>query len=249
MKHTQELNHWKDMGLFGEGDYLVYGFKKTEKIVSAIYLVTSLIKDNEPLKWELRDEAIALLSLMMNLNSSTEVHKTSALQSFLSSSVKLKSLLNIADSGHLVSSMNAEIISREIELLTEFLREHSLQGMSKAGYILSDTFFSTDMKAPEMSVPQPPGFSPIHHKVRTNIASVPKNSPVATVHIKDKKDTRQTAILELLQKGSHLTIKDFVKVITDCSEKTIQRELIELVEKGTIIKEGERRWSTYSLKR
>jgi len=50
-----------------------------------------------------------------------------------------------------------------------------------------------------------------------------------------------------LKNQSNLTIKDFSKVITDCSEKTIQRELLDMVEKGIIKKEGERRWSKYSL--
>jgi hypothetical protein len=43
-------------------------------------------------------------------------------------------------------------------------------------------------------------------------------------------------------------MKDFVKVIPECSEKTIQRELLDLVGKGVLKKEGERRWSTYSLR-
>ena len=64
----------------------------------------------------------------------------------------------------------------------------------------------------------------------------------------EKKTNRQEVILETLKTKSNLTIKDFAKVITDCSEKTIQRELLDLVEKGVIKKEGERRWSTYSLK-
>ncbi len=45
-----------------------------------------------------------------------------------------------------------------------------------------------------------------------------------------------------------LTIKDIFLVIKDCSEKTIQRELNELVIKGQIIKEGEKRWSRYKYK-
>jgi len=45
-----------------------------------------------------------------------------------------------------------------------------------------------------------------------------------------------------------LSVKDFTRVIKDCSEKTIQRELLDLVEKGIVKKEGERRWSRYSLK-
>ncbi|MES2471196.1 MAG: hypothetical protein V4526_03115 [Patescibacteria group bacterium] len=65
--------------------------------------------------------------------------------------------------------------------------------------------------------------------------------------LKDRKDSRKKAIVDLLSKKSNLTVKDFLSVITDCSEKTIQRELIDMVESGVLKKEGERRWSRYSL--
>ena len=42
-------------------------------------------------------------------------------------------------------------------------------------------------------------------------------------------------------------IKDLTPVIKGCSEKTIQRELATLVDKGIVNKEGERRWSVYSM--
>ena len=64
---------------------------------------------------------------------------------------------------------------------------------------------------------------------------------------KDIKDKRQQTIIALVKRHRTLTIKGFTGVIKDCSEKTIQRELLALVEKGVLKKEGERRWSTYSL--
>lgn len=65
--------------------------------------------------------------------------------------------------------------------------------------------------------------------------------------LKDIKDKRQNIIIALVKKHRTLTIKGFTGVIKDCSEKTIQRELLSLVEKKVLKKEGERRWSTYSL--
>ena len=51
----------------------------------------------------------------------------------------------------------------------------------------------------------------------------------------------------MLKGGAKLTIKDFAKNIKDCSDKTIQRELISMVTSGVLKKEGERRWSKYFL--
>ncbi len=58
---------------------------------------------------------------------------------------------------------------------------------------------------------------------------------------------RRARILALLQTRERVSIKDVVREITDCSEKTIQRELAALVAQGVLKKEGERRWSTYTL--
>ena len=44
-----------------------------------------------------------------------------------------------------------------------------------------------------------------------------------------------------------MTKQDIAQTIRDCSEKTIQRELIALIQGGIVKKTGERRWSKYSL--
>ena len=61
------------------------------------------------------------------------------------------------------------------------------------------------------------------------------------------RDDRRKIILALIKQKSHLTVKDITKSIPSVSEKTIQRELLAMVEEGILEKHGERRWSTYSL--
>jgi hypothetical protein len=61
-----------------------------------------------------------------------------------------------------------------------------------------------------------------------------------------KGDNKRTSIvLGFVRKHAGSSIKDISKVIKDCSEKTIQRELSLLIEQGFIEKRGERRWSVY----
>ena len=64
----------------------------------------------------------------------------------------------------------------------------------------------------------------------------------------DVKEGRRSVIIRLLRTKGESTVKDISSVIADCSEKTIQRELLSLTETGIVSKKGERRWSTYSLK-
>lgn len=58
---------------------------------------------------------------------------------------------------------------------------------------------------------------------------------------------RQLVIIKEIRLKGQLTIRDLVDKITGCSEKTIQRDLLALVENGVLKKEGERRWSKYSI--
>ncbi|KKU80821.1 MAG: hypothetical protein UY07_C0032G0005 [Parcubacteria group bacterium GW2011_GWA1_47_8] len=60
-------------------------------------------------------------------------------------------------------------------------------------------------------------------------------------------ESRRTKILKLIKDNREVTIKDISSHFSELSEKTIQRELVALVEGGVLKKEGERRWSRYTL--
>jgi hypothetical protein len=215
-----------------------YLTKKAEKIASALYLVTSIIKDEDAIKWRMREESMSFVSTATLFNATSPIEKDHALEAFSASSNTLISLLSISTVSGLVSPMNSSIIIKELEMLMDFLRTNVPTEVHSAGYILSDTFFATDLPSPDRAA------SHKGHDIYQKTHDKAKNKEI---QIKDKKNSRQESIITLLKKDSNLTIKDFTKVIKDCSEKTIQRELISLVEKGLIKRVGERRWSTYSL--
>jgi len=74
----------------------------------------------------------------------------------------------------------------------------------------------------------------------------PRSSPDKG-HSVDRQQVRRDRILSLLRLKGKVSVRDVSEVIKDCSEKTLQRELVALVKDGVLKKEGERRWSTYSL--
>ncbi len=74
-------------------------------------------------------------------------------------------------------------------------------------------------------------------------APVQQQSPVSS----GVKNDRQELIISTIGQKGELSIKDLEGVIKGCSEKTIQRELLSLVEQGVLVKTGERRWSRYAL--
>lgn len=250
--------NWKSLGFFSAEDYLIYIFKKTEKITAALYLVSGLLKDEEPIKWELRDKGIDLVASSFSASSSLPGDKNAIIQSIFTASLETLSLLNVAKISNLISDMNYKLLVREIDNVVALLRDRLAESAENAGYVLSESFFKT----PDMFST---GFR-MGNKIsgQGGLKSKGQNYSITESHSgsglsnrdnnkgqdigADKKSQRQEIIIATLKTQSNLTIKDFSKVINDCSEKTIQRELIELVNKGIVKKDGERRWSRYSLK-
>ncbi len=64
--------------------------------------------------------------------------------------------------------------------------------------------------------------------------------------VQAKKSRRQHEILKVASEKGEITVKDAARTVTGCSEKTLQRELNDLVGEGVLKKEGKRRWTRYS---
>ena len=247
--------NWKDLGFFSAEDYLIYIFKKTEKITAGLYLVSGLLKDEEPIKWEMRDRGIDLLSSSFSASNSLPGDKNAVIQSLFTAALETLSLLNVAKISNLISEMNYRLLVKEIDNIVTMLRDRLAESAENAGYVLSESFFKT----PDL---YSSGFRLGNKSFSSNSSQSSKGqknhlgdfdvakSGITKGHdnSSDKKTQRQEIIISTLKNQSNLTIKDFSKIIKDCSEKTIQRELIELVNKGVVKKDGERRWSRYSLK-
>ena len=52
-----------------------YIIQKTQKIVSALYLITDLIKDSDAIKWEIREEGISLVSNSLMIDTAFPIDK------------------------------------------------------------------------------------------------------------------------------------------------------------------------------
>ena len=237
MQENKDQNHipidqsfWRTIGLISGDEHFFYVLKKTEKIVTALYLVTNLIKDNDPLKWEIRERCMSLISSTIALASIDSQEKNTYMRFFLSSILETRTFVNISLGSHIISKMNAGLIIDEIDALVIHIKDRALDSASRAGYVLSKSFFATE----------PPSRTDDKVDPHMSFKKTPQNNTFP-------KDSRKTSIIELLKRQPNLTIKDIVKVIPNCSAKTVQRELSDLVHSGMIKKEGDRRWSRYSL--
>jgi hypothetical protein len=180
--------------------------------------------------------------------------KNAVIQSLFTAALETLSLLNVAKISNLISDMNHRLLVHEIDNVVGLMRDRLAESAENAGYVLSEAFFKTpDLFSSGFRLANKSNVKDGDFNKGQNASSYGPNSSRDAVikgqlNGQAKKSQRQETILAVLATQSNLTIKDFAKVIKDCSEKTIQRELIELVEKGLVKKEGERRWSRYSMK-
>lgn len=96
--------------------------KKSERLVTALYLVTDLIGDTEPIKQGLRKSAVGLLSSMNALAQLEVKDKVTEFKTSLKSVTEILSLLHVAITTGLVSDMNGSILMdgfRALQLVLE----------------------------------------------------------------------------------------------------------------------------------
>jgi hypothetical protein len=206
--------------------------KKTEKLVSALYLITGFFDDKETMKWSLRELGGKLISQRGNRNVAVEI----------------MGLLNVAKNAGLISDMNHEIIYREFSALVTSnptLNELFKNGENERAEISSESTKSLPEKVDDNNP-----------YVASSVLSLKDKTPREPVRPKEyekegvvaeKRNGRQTVIINLLKKKKEIMIKDVSSLIEGVSEKTIQRELLAMVSSGILRKVGEKRWSRYSL--
>jgi hypothetical protein len=103
-------------------DYGILIAKKSEKLVTALYLVTDLMSDNEHIKHGLRKNAVALLSSMNSLAQLDVKDRVLELKMSLRAVTEIMSLLHVAVTTGIVSQMNGELLMegfRSLQLVLE----------------------------------------------------------------------------------------------------------------------------------
>ena len=262
--------------LFNGKGHHAFIHTKSHKLASAIYLITDLVRDTEPLKWKMREKALFLISQNLSLVSGKIDSKKSLSDSISATCLEMISLIEIGKLSGVISDMNFTILRKEFMDLLSFMQSNEGVLFGTKGSILTDEFFQAaaptvpledvlykghDSVFNNMSFITTPSFSPSKQATQppTGVKNTHSNFVIKSketshndrekggVEMKDKKDDRREAILRIVRKMGEVTINDIAEVISDCSEKTVQRELLALVSEGILKKTGERRWSRYSI--
>lgn len=213
-------------------DYHTFLIKKTEKLASALYVITGFLPSDEPVRNRLRVCALDLIERSAHPALLSE----EGLSAFFARASEISAILQTARSAGLISPMNAELLSEEYAHLAEFLKKNQQEIREPRDEKRNEDVLNIQGLTES-------------YKGQTYDKKTPPKSPYKKSNIKNGNDKghmdRRGVLIELLNKKDKISIKDAVSVIKSCSEKTLQRELLALVEEGIAVKEGERRWSTY----
>jgi len=229
--------------------------KKTEKLITALYMVTDYMDSDDALKIKLRSLGVELLSDIYKLPNLTSMNKQARISSSLSYIEEILSSIGIASAIGCISEMNTAILQREFLILTNELKSHQAKDKHFT-FTLNNKMFEIEKsedKIPDpisngqiikRTIPNTMSFKTkkLNHVVLNVADKIERSNKIINL-IKLKGDLPANATHEALQAG--ISIKDISISFTDCSEKTIQRELNSLVSKGQIVKVGSKRWSRY----
>lgn len=265
----------KDILSFGKYPMLsnysfYYAYKKSSKLMSAIYILTDNEGLNRQIKDELRDSSKCLVKDILNLSEDTKkISFGSSVESrilFMHSLIDTALIVGIFDRdvasifhseysdlhsviANLMSvSTNDSRVSSLFENLKNDLNEENL---SYENYLNSDSVKNNykfeisknrEDKNSNLKYISVQSSDRLERQVKDN------NEKGHSKPAQSQRDIQREEIaLKVIKDSDGVSIKDISIHMPEISEKTVQRMLVSLLDKGSIRKEGERRWSRYYL--
>ncbi len=243
--------------------------KKSEKITTAMYMVTDLIPQNDPIRQKLRDLSVRTLSETRALSYAITGDIYFHLSRIISMSWEMVSLMEVSVVVGFISDMNYGYLKNAlIDFISDLRNRQRIESFKNiedmkfgegeaASIVLKSDFFKVtenDLKRTkeETSIPKQEEALIIKDKTENDYKGQNKMSFIKKTIIKDKssilspkiKDRKQK-ILSLILEKKDISINDIISSFPEYSQKTIQRDLISLTQESKIKKVGDKRWSRY----
>jgi hypothetical protein len=202
--------------------------KKSERLASALYVLTGFMPSEEPVRTRLR---VCALDLITRSANPSEISEGGA-EKFEYRCSEITTILETARYAGLISEMNARLLSEEYASLATFVHTNAAKITEKRHELQRS------------SVVTPRGIaSPIRHYSPLEKSRVFKGQEANGKN--NVLENRKGIILNLFNTKDKISLKDASALIPGVSEKTIQRDLLGLVQEGILTKSGSRRWTIY----
>jgi hypothetical protein len=235
-------------GVLNKDLYNAYIINKVQKINKALYLVTNFFDVREPLKWSIREMSLKFVQNSMSLAISSMSHREKHVMDFVAIAQELDILMDTAHVAGFISSMNAEVIKRELKAIVAFVEEkHEMHYSTSSRLLLTPSYFKVDEVKSFIHAPASQASKVDKQVAKNDVQSEDPVKDSAPLPTSSESFERRKKVLDIGRALEVFSIKDISSQVQDCSEKTIQRLLIDMVAEGILLKEGERRWSRYKI--
>ncbi len=234
---------------------------KSEKISTAIYMVTDFVPADEPIRQELRNLSLNLIGRTRKIAHKSTEPDYNSVEDLKEGIEHTLVLIRLASTIGIISEMNSKIITVELEKIRSEIdqlygapRSHTVRHPGYGSVVLKHEMFAVDssdkktLENPYKGHDELKGQN-ILSNVLYNRPQINSKNSYGQVTPKSEvlaKSLRRDDVLAVVRKKGRVSVKDVVSELSDIGEKTIQRELLSLVKEGVLKKEGEKRWSTYT---
>ena len=231
--------------LSGDENYYNRVFKKTEKIVSVIFYILSETKSTKGTEMHvqsIKDRALKTHELSLETLSLQPHEVKDGLLKFQYGLLALESTLRIAQMAGVIPRDIFTLLAEQLDAVMRYTNNHFLHSDTISIAELTETVVPTTPTAASSKTQK---LTQPRQQRRVNIPAGDISTDAYLVY--SQLNDRAERIKTILEAKPQATVKDISEVVTDVSEKTIQRELNSLIEKGQVLREGQRRWSKYSV--
>lgn len=224
-------------------DYYSNVFKKTERLATTVFYIMSHIPKTDSLNFFIKmltdslEKTLGTATLSLSFYEYEAKDKLFTLQQDL---VTLETNLRVGNATGVLTDETLNLLTNDIDLIQRYLRNHFIKTTPP---ITIQTEDSEPSKTAKKTKPKTKTYTPRKQKVIIPEGDISSDAHMVYSQLVD----RTVRIKTVLEAKPEATIKDIAEVITDVGEKTIQRDLNTLIEQGEVIRQGERRWSKYSL--
>jgi len=246
-----------------------------QKILSAVCMISDFLPEDNRFRSLIPNRLIDITDHLFELTYSDTYVLKEKLSRVYNMSLGVLSYFQVIYDNRMISDMNYEIIFDQLTRLRNDVRVEIDLLTSESLYksLPNIDLGSTFIKKDQIHKPQKDTSThtnavvsgPVHVVSKRNDMTTLKASNVLVQNTTLKnsftskksntpkketnsaKDIRQENIRKILKQKKDASINDICLLFKNCSSKTIQRDLAEMIAQGIVVKDGSRRWSKYNL--
>jgi len=221
-------------------------YRRAERLVAALHILTNHIVDSEPLRLHVREESLKLFPEILAIRDDMRAFGSPKAGNLEASVRNLISLVKMLAVATFISTQNADAVIGALDELGNYLSASSRTPIAESVRFLKEDLLNVRESSEEFIK----NITDVS-KVKDNRILKDSEGQVTRVHYNsgstDTVNVRSEKILSILRTQGEQGIRDIASNVPEYSEKMVQRELMRLVMSGKVKKAGFKRWSRYSL--